>query len=187
MNCILKSSFIALAICLPTASLADWTGAYGGIAVGQGFNGTLNFPEIPEIDPANDGTVYGGFAGYQVQNGNLVYGGELALTDASVMDLIDFPTFAFASPVVDVKGRVGYATGQFLVYGALGLTSMKVTDSALDFDGTGFNIGAGVDYMISDQFIVGAEYLSRQTTGNDGSQGFDLKLDTLTIRAAYKF
>lgn len=58
--------------------VADWSGFYVG-GMGGIHNGDLiTLPAIPGPTLAFDGTTYGGFVGYNFQQGNIVYGAEIA-------------------------------------------------------------------------------------------------------------
>lgn len=59
---------------------------------------------------------------------------------------------------------------------------------------TGWTIGAGVDYALTDKFVVGAQYRYYDFGSEhyDGSNGFtdrdqDVKLNTVGINLSYKF
>ena len=99
-----------------------------------------------------------------MQRGALVYGGELAFGSAQDTVVTGFLT-SQVTDMIDLKGRVGYASGDFLIYGVLGYTmsefSENTTISGGEWDIGGINYGIGVDYAISDNFVIGAEYLTR--------------------------
>ena len=76
---LLLSTLLATTIA-GSAAIADpdWSGLYAGASYssesgyGDWYNPTFN-PDFPM-----SGSLYGGFAGYNMQNGAFVYGGELA-------------------------------------------------------------------------------------------------------------
>ena len=85
------------------AKAQDWTGFYGGLTLGQG-SGEQTIP--PSSTPNDlDGRQFGGFAGYNFQSGNLVYGGELAVNSAEIevgeISNVEYTRF------VDLKARLG--------------------------------------------------------------------------------
>ncbi len=133
--------------------------------------------------------------GYMRQRGDLVMGGEIAFATAPDASYDD-PTLGAEvdGAIFDFKYRVGYAGDKFLPYAILGTSIIPIAgENVVDLAGVGLSAGLGVDYMISDSFIVGAEYLARFTSGvaEDTFFGteydFDLRLDSVTVRAAYKF
>lgn len=177
---------LSMIAALPTTALADWTGGYAGLSVGTTINSELT-AEGEGTFEIDDAAIYGGFAGYQVQNGTLVYGGEIAISDAPDAILVAEPDYSVDAPVIDVKGRLGYAFGDALAYGVLGFSSLSVSNGSQDLDSTGFNFGAGIDYLVGDNIVLGAEYLARRTSGEESGNDFDTDLDSFSLRASFKF
>ncbi|MBA3911582.1 MAG: hypothetical protein C0524_17305 [Rhodobacter sp.] len=65
--------------------------------------------------------------------------------------------------------------GKALVYGVLGYTfstTLESSDPANDLSSDGINYGIGVDYRITENVFLGAEYLGRRLDGDYGSVGF---------------
>ena len=183
--------FLAL---IPTAGLADWSGAYAGLDFGTvSAEGNFERSAVPEVT-FSDSLSFSGFAGGQVQTGLLVYGGEAAFgvaPDAQLQDGEELQSY------IDLKGRVGYSLGDVLAYGVAGVSFVTYNETGVDggiefdddFDAVGFNVGAGVDVMVTDNIFVGAEYLIRRTTGeypNDPEE-FDLDVDTFSVRVGFSF
>ncbi len=73
---------IAAALCAPQIVAAqDWSGLYGGGTIGYVSHDARHsfqtpFP-VPSDDSSPDGAIYGGFVGYGVQSGQLVFGAEI--------------------------------------------------------------------------------------------------------------
>jgi outer membrane immunogenic protein len=177
----------------PTATTMDWSGAYVGLGYGIA-SGDYEFRAATR-DMA-DGDIVQLYGGYQIQRGALVYGGELAFGDPNDTNVtrIGFPVFYTANVIdlIDLKGRVGYASGDYLFYGVLGYSMAEYADDVkapIGWDVDGVNYGIGVDYAITDNFLIGAEYLMRDLTGDNpaGTNTVTIDLDTLSIRATYKF
>jgi opacity protein-like surface antigen len=126
-------------------------------------------------------------AGYNWQRGNLVYGGELAMSRAEI-ELVDFPTQEFTR-FVDLKGRFGVATGRAMFYGTLGLVRSEFEISPDSSSGSGFSYGIGADMMVSDRIFVGAEFLRRDTRHDETAAilAFDAVIDTVSIRVGMAF
>ena len=193
MKSVSKHVAIAAMALLPTTALADWSGAYGGLGFGS-VTGDLDFFDGDVEQALDDGTTISGFAGYQIQRNDFVYGGEISLTSPSDVNVTGFDTAEISDLVIDLKARGGYAAGDFLFYGVLGLSTgtyiNDINNPNDEWDLTGFNYGVGVDYDISSQFNVGAEYLLRDLEGDDpsgGSQTVQVDFDTLSLRASYRF
>lgn len=191
MTRISKLATFFLSVAIPTTTLADFSGSYAGLSLGTLTRGEAKGEIDGEtfVNEIDGGAILGGFAGYQIQNGDVVFGGELALTSAKDFELIT----AEDGPqdrdflLLDVKARAGYDLGRALIYGTVGLSTIK---GAGDFDGDdtaeGFNFGFGADYPINNQFVVGAEYLARRVVTEDDVD-IDFDVDTFTLRASFQF
>ncbi|MBF9042050.1 outer membrane beta-barrel protein [Rhodobacterales bacterium HKCCE4037] len=161
---------------------------YLGLEVGYG-HGTGNQLGGTQTAPLNidldyDGAVYGAFAGYNFQNGAMVYGGEVRFLHGNIAD--DTTGFEVNS-LIDLRGRIGYApSDSFMVYGALGYTLAQAT-AASDFDMDGFNAGIGAEFNVSESFFIGADLTARQLEGTLGGTEYDADVHTATIRAGFRF
>ena len=180
---------------LPTATTMDWSGAYIGLGYGIA-SGDYDFSAAGYPRVMEDGNIVQIYGGYQIQRGALVYGGELAIGDSKDTHVGDGMGTVWKTTnvfnLIDLKGRVGYASGDYLFYGVLGYSMAEYSDDVnapIGWDVDGLNYGIGVDYAIRDNFLIGAEYLMRDFTGDNpaGTNTATIDLDTLSIRAAYKF
>jgi opacity protein-like surface antigen len=115
------------------------------------------------------GPVFGGFFGYNMQWDQLVLGFDLGYKYPSVLDtstttaqlkLVDYAT---------LRGRAGYAVGQFLPYAVVGLAVGRFNYSNFDsvtgtFAGkdnaftAGVAAGLGVDWAVTPGIFVRAEW-----------------------------
>ena len=171
-------------------SVTNWSGAYvgGSLAYTTGSalycDGDANGDDYDCDDPSDglpeptpEGGMIGITGGYDWQRGNIVYGvaGDLMFGDLS--DGVDSSTDPYygcgsgdarcgleISSVAMLRGRVGFATGDFLPYITAGLAVTQATafDNASDpVDGTYTNavIGVGAEYMVSDTMSVGLDLL----------------------------
>ncbi len=182
------TALLGLAL-LPSAALADWNGYYGGISTGMSSNGEIEVSNSLSDDgvyPLDDSTTFGGYLGSLTQSGNVVYGGEIELVFAS--DAQFASDITLEDPTIDLKGKVGFAVDRFLAYGVLGVSATNATFGPNDINGSGFVVGAGLDFMVTDNIIFGAEYLTRSTISEEFLDAdVDIKLDTIAVRASYKF
>lgn len=152
------------------APIATWTGPYAGLSVGYGFEGQtdVDLPGVGTIGSADtDGWMGGAFAGYQVQNGSLVYGAEADINYSDVDGSTDTAIGTFESrTTVDgsLRGRLGVTvTEDILLYGTAGLAAerQRITDPVGERDtnvALGYTVGAGVDARLTDQVFARAEY-----------------------------
>jgi outer membrane immunogenic protein len=177
---------VALAFCASAASAQDWSGPYIGASLGQG-SGDVGIPATSGSDTLDSDTVYGLFAGYNLQRNNLVYGAELAFQSGDIKSAA-FPTQGI-DRLMDLKGRFGYAAGPGLVYGVLGFSTNRAFVTGATSDGSGYSIGLGYDYRINDAFTIGGEVLSRKMQNDATADILELEPDvsTFTLRAGMKF
>lgn len=153
---------------------AEWDGFYGGLLGGM---------QGGEINPGAftfDSTTYGGFAGYNFQKGQMVFGAEIA----AQMGSIDFPPSFDVDMLVDAKVRLGYSLGDALVYASGGYSTFGST--AFAFAAKGWNAGAGIDYAVTDMFFVGGEYVYRNLPTTVPG-GFDYTSHGGQLRAGIRF
>ena len=133
-----------------------WNGFYIGALVGY------HNESVDTISGNGDGATLGGYVGYNHRfNNDLVLGVEgdynAAFGDGwSGLggELTQFGT---------VRARVGYAMDRWLVYAAGGVAFVKFEPidgfSGPDVDETGWTVGGGVDYMITNNISARGEYL----------------------------
>lgn len=138
---------------------ADWNGFYAGV-VGASESGDYSYSSAPAVTFGVEGIHYGGFAGYNLHRGNMVFGVELGFTNGTVA-VPGFPNFNFEN-FIDLNARVGYAAGKVLIYAAAGgSVSTFRNGGATTFASTGYNIGVGIDFKVTDSVFVGAEFSQR--------------------------
>ena len=154
----------------PPAPVTNWSGFYIGAMGGYG-----------QEDASGPGTLKGGFGGgtvgYNWQMGSLVLGAEADAAGADLSSSMSIAGLASASDKIDalgtVRGRVGYAINQVLLYGTGGFAwaDNKASVSALGLNfsdskvHTGWTAGAGVEVMFAPKWSVKAEYLYRSLSG----------------------
>ena len=163
----------------------DWTGFYGGVQIEYGDvqiddNAGNDFGE-------GDGALYGLFGGYRHDFGNYTLGAELDLNLADI-DLED--TTGADIGTLDAVHRLGfeagYDAGPALIYGTAGVAQGYATINGDDLQDTGYFFGAGVDYLLTDQIVLGAEVLQHEFEDFDGSS-LDVSATTFGINAAFRF
>ena len=206
----------------------NWTGFYIGLNGGYGWGSDARNDQTPgggfwsfgtgqTIKPT--GGVFGGQVGYNWQvNSNWVLGVELSggwasltKTDASLAFPATDHWKSEVNSLLGVTGRVGYSFGSWLPYikGGYAGANLKSTmfDNAGDITShsqwrNGWTVGAGFDYALSRNWIVGLEYnyidLGSNTwagactgpgLGCGGSELFSDKMtiSTLLGRVSYKW
>jgi len=166
-----------------------WTGFYVGANAG-GAVGTANSDfsvagtTFASVDNSLTGAVAGGQAGYNWQNGPMVYGLEADIQYSSasgtlsapcVPGLCGLPLTANYTQEMSwfgtVRGRVGYASGGWLIYATAGYAygdlktnanasaaGTTATFSATDFV-DGWTAGGGIEVQVAPRWSVKGEYL----------------------------
>jgi len=178
---------IAGVLSATTAAATDWSGPYAGGMVG------LNSGDFAyEFGTGGDdieGQTFGAFAGYNVQTGSFVFGGELAYAVGSVHGVQPQNESAEYTDALDLKARAGYSAGSALVYGFAGYSSGtwdNYGNTTTSADGN--NYGVGVDLMISDSMFVGVEYITRDMRSDLGNGNAAIgTFSTINIRAGIEF
>lgn len=163
----------------------SWNGFYLGANAGYGW-GTADWS--PDID----GFVGGIQAGYNWQGASpLVLGLEADLQYSNVKSSV-FTLDYFGT----LRARAGFAFDQFLVYGtggfAYGGGEYEVGGLTDDNTHTGWTLGFGGEYAVSNNVTLRAEYLyldMGSETYNTVSGPIDVGLTTNMLRAGvnYKF
>ncbi|MGR3463224.1 outer membrane protein [Limimaricola sp.] len=160
----------------PAAPVSDWTGAYVGAQLGYGQ------AETSDDGFDEDGAVYGAQAGYNYDFGRFVLGGELDYVGTEI-DNDDNGI----DGVARAKLRAGYDAGAFLPYVTAGYAS-AYTDEEIGGDDQfdGYVYGAGLDYKVSENIVVGGEVLQHEFE-DLGNTDVDLDATTAAMRVSYKF
>ena len=161
----------------------NWSGLYVGVNAGYGWGdadwqGPAAFFGVNTFSTDPRGGLVGGHIGVLHQWGNIVAGVEVSYDAAWLKDTVVgpvgiFPNDRFKTEINDlllVVGRLGYATHNFLLYGKAGFASSEVELSGRsgapvagvtfnqDERLTGWTAGAGLEFMLSRNIILGAEY-----------------------------
>lgn len=173
-----------------------WMGFYAGVHAGFGL---LDTQTSDNLGSENVRTPLGGVhAGYNHQFGNFVLGAE---ADFTLLD-IDGDDDAPAADIISnwhasVRARVGYAFDRVMFYGTGGF-SMASVELTSNVDGSsqsethnGYVLGAGVEFMVSDNWVLGGEYLRHEFDEktyvlNTTFQG-EGNFDAFRVRASYAF
>ncbi|MDQ0995350.1 outer membrane immunogenic protein [Phyllobacterium ifriqiyense] len=163
-----------------------WSGGYIGIQGGGGWaSGDFSGFGINGSEDANGGTL-GGFVGYNHQfHNNLVIGieGDLEYNwNEQQVFGADFGTDWAGS----VRGRIGYAFDQALVYAAAGWATTRgyVEVPGLGEDEKAFNgytVGAGLDYAFSNQIFGRLDY-RYSDYGDKDLQGINVDVDQHAVK-----
>jgi outer membrane immunogenic protein len=162
-----------LAACVSTVQAADlgysrpytvnqplnafsWAGPYLGGNIGYAWGGVNNSLTKPS------GVSGGVGGGYNWQTGNVVFGveGDLNLSGASDT----FAPYKFSNPWFGtLRGRVGYALNNVLLYGTGGLAFGELRGETFflseSHTNPGWTLGAGVEFAFAPKWSAKVEYL----------------------------
>ena len=138
------------------AGVYNWAGAYAGLNLGYEWGKVTN----STINPS--GIAGGGQIGYNWQNGQFVFGGETDLQFSGADDT--FAPWKFSNPWFGtLRGRVGYAFNNVLLYATLGLAYGDVKGEFLGLTETktetGWTGGLGAEVGITPNWSARVEYL----------------------------
>ena len=134
----------------------SWAGPYLGGNIGYGWGSVDNNPTKPS------GLAGGVDGGYNWQSGRFVYGieGDLDITGADDT----FAPWKFSNPWFGtVRGRVGYAFNNVLIYGTGGLAfgELRADTFGLSESHTtaGWTVGVGAEVGLAQNWTAKIEYL----------------------------
>lgn len=156
----------------------DWTGFYAGAQLGYG--------DIDSNGAGLDGTgeTYGVHAGYRWDFGQFVAGAEIDWDNA------DIDLGAVAGDQLDDVARLkligGLDLGRTLVYGAVGAAHANASVAGDDLSDTGYFVGAGMDFAVSDRWTVGGELMQHRFSDFDGTTT-DFDATTIKAKVALRF
>lgn len=173
----------------PVVAPTGFDGPYVGLEFGTaGIDAAeTSGPFTPFGDlGVQDGDVIGIFAGYNWQRGSLVYGAEARRLNFSGTASILNPGETIEG-VTDLRGRVGLAAGDALFYAAAGYSigELDLAPPAVDLDG--FNLGIGMEYNINPRWFLGVDFTARDLEGEAGGFTYEVDLNTVTLRAGFRF
>jgi len=169
----------------PAPVVADWSGFYVGALASFQSGDVIVDPGTPgEFTLATDATAYGGFVGYNFQQGSIVYGAEVAAQMGTAnLGAIS----ADLDYLVDARLRVGYAFDTVMVYAAGGYSVGQASFGGNSYDAAGFNLGAGIELNVTDNLFIGGEYIYRNMNGSALGSDYDYNTHGVQVRAGYRF
>jgi outer membrane immunogenic protein len=140
----------------PAPAAYNWGGGYVGLNAGYEWGRITNVG----VDPA--GLLGGVQAGYNWQSGAFVLGGETDFQFTGADDT--FAPYKFSNPWFGtLRGRVGYAMNNILVYDTLGLAYGELTGTLAGLDEThihtGWTGGLGMEVGFTPNWSAKVEYL----------------------------
>lgn len=152
----------------------DWNGAYVGVFGGYGW-GDAEWGTGWDLTVPLDGWLLGGTVGANFQSDSFVFGVEGDLAWSDIGGVTECPNVVFDCTtdinwLGTLRGRVGFAADAALIYATAGVAIAGVENAddntanvAPPFVSSntyvGWTAGAGVEFAVSDNMTVKAEYL----------------------------
>lgn len=145
-----------------------WDGFYLGLNGGYGWSGDESLDALAfDLDP--EGGFGGGQIGFNVVTGRLLLGAEADIQAADISDSVSINGASLSSSIDyfgTVRGRLGFVSDRTLIYGTAGYAWADV-DATASFGGTsvsledtlsGYVVGGGIEYALTDQWSTKLEY-----------------------------
>lgn len=197
----LEPAIAPVVILPPSAPAYTFSGFYGGTAIGTGAIDLEGDEDLADdlddlfdaIDDDDSAAYYQAHIGYNFVRNGFVFGPELAVfngesevgEDFTIGD-VDASADAEVGFGVRLTGRGGYQFGRVMPYVALGATHMEIETDGDDLSDTGVAYGIGAEFLVTDQVVLGVEYMQNDFDDFDDS-GSDVDYQTVSFRASFKF
>ncbi len=177
---------------VPALTPPDWSGFHFGIFASRDAGSGNNYiGATPQgVDEILSGKIYGGLAGYNFQQGKIVYGAEFAYSEGKT-PVTSAPANELTS-FFDAKARVGYTFDSTMIYGvAGGAIGVFNRAGSENLDTRGLSYGIGIDVMLTKTVFFGVEYLVRDLRTENSTivpaEHWEFKTDSLQIRSGIVF
>lgn len=189
-----KFGLVAFALALGTSPLSaaddsvpgafdtgrlEWQGSYVGAQLGYDWlDANSGF-----FSTKADGVVGGFHAGYLFKLGEQFYLGPEVSAELSSMAAATFET----DYLLAARLRGGIAFDRLLVTGSVGLSHAKFSSPVFGtYSSTGWLVGVGADYAITDHLTAGIDYSYHVLDDFDNS-GVDVEMSLVRARIGYRF
>ena len=176
-----------------------WDGFYLGINGGYGWSDNESFDTFAfDIDP--EGGFGGGQIGFNVVTGRLLLGAEADIQGADISDRSVVGGTSLTTNidyVGTVRGRLGFVSDRTLIYGTAGYAWADVDATAsagglsISADDTlsGYVVGGGVEYALTDQWSTKLEYqyIDLEDERLNATDKLDNDFHTVRVGLNYRF
>jgi outer membrane immunogenic protein len=179
-------------------SPAIWQGVYVGAHIGGGWGKLTGDGIDVTVDPK--GVVGGVHGGYNWQSGTFVFGveGDVSASGQSWSMTNGADTVKVESSyIATLRARAGIASGPALFYatGGVAFSNLKVSGNdgfggfSFSDSGTGWVVGAGVEYMMSSNLALRVEGLHNRFNikFNEDDPSGKYTVNVLRAGLSYKF
>ena len=186
---------------MPVYQSPDWTGFYAGGQLGyadvsgSGTNdSSTGNDNLSYVGPAygfdanGDGFIGGLTLGYDYDFGGGVVGvgADYDWTDITLGSNANPANNTKLESIWRLKARAGAKIGDGLLYATAGYAQADTKDYGSE---DGYFVGAGYEYLISEQFSLGGEVLYHEFNDFSGTDvpDFDTEVVTAQVRATFRF
>jgi opacity protein-like surface antigen len=190
----------------PTPMAFNWSGFYfggfGGFDTGSSTKKVYNYPS-GTFNHSATGSFSGPFAGLNAGY-DWLFSPHLLVGIGADVSADDITSSSMSSRSrttwgAGVTGRIGYATGRFLIYAdggwgwSGGTATILATPETVNFNDNGPRVGAGIDYAITQHWTIDFAYSHSFNTSSTvfPRSGFSVanrsNSDNFSIGAAYHF
>jgi outer membrane immunogenic protein len=164
-----------------------WAGAYFGVAIGQGY--LADHAPLLNARAEGDDTIYGAFAGYNMQWGPFVAGVEASVDRANI--LFTDGSGIRSEFMYAAKLRGGLANDWAFAYATIG-AEHGVTNLPAPFSkDTTLQLGAGIDFAVTRNLAIGANFTYAKYRQFADFTFFgstvDVETKKLMVRMSYQF
>ncbi|ODT11919.1 MAG: hypothetical protein ABS35_41130 [Kaistia sp. SCN 65-12] len=169
----------------------DWTGFYIGVNAGYADFDAAHGGDDTDLATLN-GWQGGAQAGYNAQFDSIVLGVEADLSAAGIIEGNDTDHWDADDGInglATLRGRLGFAVGDLLLYGTAGLAAANLDVDSESQTITGWVAGVGAEYMVTETVSLKAEYLYTNfgTVEVDGYGGDEFDIDGSAVRVGVNF
>ena len=184
---------------MPVYTSPDWSGFYAGGQMGyadvtgkghnDGYTQGLMAVAPHDFKANGDGFIGGITLGYDHDFGDWV-AGVGADYDWTDINLGSGNKYAYDKTKLEsiwrLKARAGYKIGDGLLYATGGYAQADTKDYGSE---DGWFIGAGYEYLITEQFSLGGEILYHEFNDFTGTNvsDYDMDVTTAQVRATFRF
>lgn len=180
---------------MPVYASPDWSGFYAGGQLGYAdVSGKGDRTGTPGRLKANgDGFIGGITLGYDRDFGDWVAGvgadydwTDIKLGNGSTSTAAPLAFGTKLESIWRLKARAGYKIGDGLLYATAGYAQADTKDYGSE---DGYFVGAGYDYLITEQFSLGGEVLYHEFNNFSGTNvpDYDMEVVTAQVRATFRF
>lgn len=153
---------------------SGWSGFYAGVNAGYAWGTLIRQPAGGGAQTQNNtsGGQIGAQAGYNMDMGGFVVGGEADLQWSSIAHTEDLPGIGSFKAGIDfygtIRGRAGMSFGQVMPFVTAGVAAGRGTASVTNGVGVttsqsathmGWTVGAGLEAQATENISIKAEYL----------------------------